>query len=233
MHPKQLALLEEAHGATLAECLRSPVATLNAGHLKAVLVEQLLRGGACVMERGSSASEAKLLRMVDEVVKVERHAVSPARANGGGRPPRPADLRLAAPTKLDLDLFTRSAMASPDRMAARALLDRVDALGAGTSDALLLACDRRGYDALRVKRSAEGEQPSVLATLCAALLPPSAELGTEPASLSPTLNGRAWAVIGAITPMVFGVQRVVVALRPIRRAGPMETIGAGQLDAFN
>jgi hypothetical protein len=231
MHPKQLALLEGVLDAVLAECLRSPVATLNGGHLKAVLVERLLRDGAGVLERGATAREAKLLRLMDEVVKVERVERVERRAVEGLRPQRLADLRVAVPIRLELDLYARSALAGPDRTAGRALLDRLQALAAGASDALLLACDRRGYDALRIVRSGDDAQPPVLASLCAALLPPSTSLATEPVRSAPALNGRPYSVLAAVTPMVFGAQRVAAVVWPVRRPA-LVAAGPLQLDAF-
>jgi hypothetical protein len=229
MHPKQLALVEGALDAIGAECLRSPVATLNAGHLKALLVERLLRDGAAVLERGASAREGKLLRLAGEVVKVERHAI--ARPPRAGRAPRTADLRVLDPIALSLELHARSALAGTDRTLARALGDRMDAVAAGTSDVMLLACERRAWDALRVERPGADGEPPALARMCAALLPPSAELSDERARREPTLGGRAWRVLAAITPMVYGAQRVVAALWPARRPPPPDGAPA-QLDVF-
>jgi hypothetical protein len=231
MHPKQLALLESALDAVAAECLRSPVATLNAGHLKAMLAEHFLRLGAALLERGATASEGRVLRLTDDVVKAERCRVDVG-APRNGRPPRTPDLRLCDPIALSMDLWTRSALAGPDRLAPRALHERLAALAAGTTDVLLLASDRRGYDALRVERSAEGEQPPALARLCAALLPPSASLDDTRTAASPTLNRRPFRSLAVITPMVFGAQRVIVALWPAQRAAP-PTAAAAQLDAFD
>ncbi|HYD51126.1 MAG TPA: hypothetical protein VEA99_00815, partial [Gemmatimonadaceae bacterium] len=95
MHPKQLALIDDAVGVLAAECVRSPVATLNAGHVRAVLVEHLLRGGATIVERGATAAERRLVRLVDDVVQIETDARESRTTRR--RPPRPADLRLCAP----------------------------------------------------------------------------------------------------------------------------------------
>jgi hypothetical protein len=230
MHPKQLALIESALDAVVAECLRSPVATLEAGHLRTLLTEHFLRAGAGVLERGATSAEGRLLRLRDEVVKVERVRLE-RRERTGGRPPRLPDLRLADPIALGLDLWARSTLAAAGRLAPRALHERLDALAAGTSDVLLLACDRRAYDALRVERAAEGGQPPVLARLCAALLPPSATLGDERTSAAPSMARRSWRTLAVMTPMVFGAQRVVVALWPAQRP-VTEASAAPQLDAF-
>ena len=231
MHPKQIALLEGALDAVAAECLRSPVATLNAGHLKAFLVEHFLRAGAGVLERGASGAEGKVLRLAGEVVRVERVPIERKGGANGGRPPRAADLRLCEPIALALDVYARSALASPDRLAPRALLDRLGALEAGSADALILACDRRLWDGMRVERAAEGEEPAELSRLCAALLPPSGNLTDERTRTTPAVNRRPYTVIAAITPMVFGAQRVVAAVwRPQKSAGT--AAAAAQLDAF-
>ena len=229
MHPTQLALIEDAAGAIAAECMRSPVATLNAGHLRAVVAEHLLRAGATIVERGARATERRLVRLVDDVVQIEQDAREARAARG--RPPRPADLRVGAPVVLGIDLWARSVMA-PDRHASARLLERLGALADGHSDLLLVACDRRAYDALRVdRRTADGE-PASLSRLCTALLPPSASLADALSVSAPTLGTRRWGAAAAITPMVFGAQRVVAALWTAKRAGAGADSRA-QLDAFD
>jgi hypothetical protein len=231
MHPKQLALIEGALDAIAGGCVRSAVATLNAGHLKAVLVEHLLRAGAGVVERGASSSEGRLLRMgVDDVVRVERVAVDRPPLPAPGARPRVADLRVIEPVALALELWSRSALVAPDRTGPRALLERFGALAAGSADALVIACDRRAWDALRVERAAEGETPSELSRLCAALLPPSSALGPERTRSEARVGGRGYGLMAVVTPMVFGAQRVVAAVWPGQRRVAVTT--AAQMDAF-
>jgi hypothetical protein len=229
MHPKQLALIEAALGAVADECVRSPVATMSAGHLRAVVAERLLRDGATLVERGASAAERRLVRLVDDVVQVER-ADSP-RAAHRGRLPRSPDLRVVSPVLLGVDLWARGALSPAERLGGRWLHERIAALADGTSDVLLLACDRRAYDALRVARTGADGEPAALPRLCAALLPPSRSLGTEPMLAAPTLGGRRWGARATLTPMVFGAQRIALALWAERRVA-VTCAADPQLDAF-
>jgi hypothetical protein len=228
MHPTQLALIEDAVGAVAAECVRSPVATMNAGHLRAVLAEHLLRAGATIVERGAKAGERRLVRLVDDVVLIE-HDTRDARAVRG-RPRRPADLRIGAPVVLGIELWARSAMA-PDRLAAARLEERLGALADGHADLLLLACDRRAYDTLRVERRGADGEPAALSRLCGTLLPASASLDGSITRAAPTLAARRWGTAASITPMVFGAQRVVLALWATKKA--VAEVAASQLDAFD
>lgn len=229
MLPRQLALVDDAIDAVAAECLRSPVATMHAGHLRAVVAERWLRSGCTVVERGASASERRLVRLVDDVVQVERGSAPPG--PHAGRPPRLPDLRVGAPVVLGLDLWARGATSPADRHLGRQLHDRLDAVAAGTSDLLLLACDRRAWDALRVERTTADGSPAALPRLCASLLPASATLRDERVESAPTLGGRRWRVVAAMTPMVFGAQRVVAALWAARRPSASVRVDV-QLDAF-
>jgi hypothetical protein len=233
MHAKQLALLHAALDAAFAECLRSPVATLNAGHLRAVLVEGLLRSGASILERGARASERRLLRLAEDVVRVERVPAEPRPpgANGGRARYSFADLVIREPAALALGLHARSALGAPDRTASRTLLDRFDALDAGSSDVLLIACDRRQWDGLRLDRRAADGEPAALSRLCATLLPATSALSEEWGETSVRLGGRGWVSRVAVTPMVFGAQRVVGAVWPTRR-GDAVAVAPLQLDAF-
>ena len=230
MDPRQLTLLAGALDAVAAECVRSPVATLNSGHLRAVLVEHFLRSDAALFERGATASDGRLLRMAGEVIRAEPH-VLPPRARGTGRPQRLPDLRLLDPVALGVDVYARGALAPAERDASRLLLDRFASLANGGSHALLLACDRRAWDLLRVERPGADARPTELSRLCAAILPPSASLGAEPAEWSPSLGGRAWGVRAVITPMVFGVQRVAAVVWA-RRVAAVVHEAPPQLDAF-
>jgi len=228
MHPKQLALVHDVVGAMAAECLRSPVATYNAGHLRAVVAAHLLRAGATLVERGATGAERRLVRMVDDVVHVERDGREPSAARG--RPPRVADLRVGAPVVLGIDLWARSVLA-PDRLASPRLHERLTALADGHTDLLLVACDRRAYDGLRVERRGADGEPAALSRLCGTLLPASAALTESPAPFAPTLAGKRWGCVAAMTPMVFGAQRVVLALWAGSRAA--RTDAPAQLDAFD
>ena len=230
MDPRQLTLLAGALDAVAAECVRSPVATLNSGHLRAVLVEHFLRSDAALFERGQSAAEGRLLRMTGEVIRAEPH-VLPARPRAAGRPPRTPDLRLLDPVALGVDVYARGALAPAERDASRTLLDRFSAIASGASHALVLACDRRAWDALRVERPGADARPTELSRLCAAILPPSATLSAEPVETSPSLGGRPWGVRALITPMVFGVQRVAAVVWARRLAAAVRE-APPQLDAF-
>ena len=229
MHPTQHALIESTLLAVADECVRSPVATMSAGHLRAVVAERLLREGATLVERGATSSQRRLVRLVDDVVQVERgEAPSPA---SRARPSRTPDLRIGAPVLLGIDLWARGALSPAERLGGRWLHERIAALGDGTSDVLLLACDRRAYDALRVARTGADGEPAALPRLCAALLPPSASLGAEPTAAAPTLANRRWGTRAVLTPMVFGAQRVALALWAERRVRST-SVAAPQLDAF-
>lgn len=230
MDSRQLTLLAGALDAVAAECVRSPVATLNTGHLRAIVVEHLLRSGAAIFERGATASEGRLLRLAGEVIRAEPH-VLPGRARGAARPPRASDVRVLDPIALGVDLHARGALAPADRDASRQLLDRFSALASGASHALLLAVDRRSWDSLRVERAGADAQPTELSRLCAALLPASASLAAEPCDSTPTLGSRPWSVRAAITPMVFGVQRVAAVVWARKTAAVTEP-APPQLDAF-
>ena len=230
MQPKQVALLERALDLVLAECVRSPVATWHAAHLEALLVEHLLREGAAVLERANAPGEEKLLRMTDEVLRVERCSLDARHRLRPGRGRRAADIRVWEPVPFALDLYARSSAAAADRLASRALRERLLSLG-DSSDALLLACDRRAWDALRIDRSEGEEQPPALARLCALMLPASATLGPERVALQQRVSGRVFHGAACISPMVFGVQRVVAALWPAQRGGEGTSV-APQLDAF-
>lgn len=230
MDPRQLTLIAGALDAVAAECVRSPVATLNSGHLRAIVVEHFLRAGAAIFERGATSSDGRVLRLTGDVIRSEAH-VLPPRGRASGRPPRMPDLRLLDPVALGLDLHARGALAAPDRDASRILLERFASLASGASHALLIACDRRAWDSLRVERPGADARPTELSRLCSALLPASATLDPEPTDSSPTLAGRPWSVRATITPMVFGVQRVVGVVWPRKVICPAEPAGS-QLDAF-
>ena len=247
MRPTQRALLRSTLDAALAACLRSPVATLDGAHLRAVLLAELLQGGCAVLEPTAEPRRGKLLRLVDDVVRVERLPL-PTRPGvaGSRRAPRPPDLRVWAPERLDLEVHARGTLAAPPAGGGRALLERLGRLASRTTDALLLACDRRSYDALRraagvvrpgppTDSVAAGREPSALGALCAAVLPPSCALTDELAEHEADVGrGQRYVAVGAVTPMVFGVQRVVVGL--CLRGGAARSLDAAepvaQLDAF-
>ncbi|HEY0969724.1 MAG TPA: hypothetical protein VGE02_01975 [Gemmatimonadales bacterium] len=234
-------LLEQLLDVVHAECVRSPAATTDAVHLRAVLFDRLLADGHGILEPSSEARVGRLLRLVDDVVRVERVPVPP-RARSGGRPVRPADLRVWTPGRLDLELHARGTFRAPATSDTRALHHRLARLAAGVSDALVLACDRRSYDALRRGPGAALEDGDVrvprpdLAALAAAVLPPSSTLAQSFGEGEVELGrSRRWAVRGAVTPMVFGVQRVVLALRPSSAGRAVAAVAATapvQLDAF-
>lgn len=242
MLPPQLSLLELLLDVVHAECLRSPAATSDGVHLRAVLFDRLLADGHGILEPSSEARVGRLLRLEDDVVRVER-VPAPPRARSGGRPVRLPDLRIWTPDRLDLELHARGTFRAPATSTTRALHDRLARLAAGASDALLLACDRRSYDALRRGPGApsgdgdgRGDTRSDLAALAAALLPPSTALAQQFGEAQVELGrSQRWTVRGAVTPMVFGVQRVVLALalRTTSR-GAAATTGAApaQLDVF-
>lgn len=237
-------LLEQLLDIVHAECVRSPAATVDAVHLRAVLLDRLLADGHGVLEPSTEARVGRLLRLVDDVVRVERVPVPPRRTAGGGRPMRAADMRIWTPERLDLELYARGTFRAPATSGTRALHERLARLAAGASDALLLACDRRSYDALRRGPGLTADEvdprtpSSDLAALAAAVLPPSSSLSPSFGEGESELGrGQRWTTLGAVTPMVFGVQRVVLVLR-LRAAGRGTAAGAGagavpvQLDAF-
>lgn len=249
MRPSQLALLHSVLDAALAACLAGPVATLESAHLRALLLERLLRDGGAVLEPSGEPGRGRLLRLVDDVVRVERAPLPPRPpAAGSSRPPRPPDLRLVDPERLDLEVHARSTLAQPPDGAGRALLERLGRVAARTTDALILACDRRSYDALRRAAAAGAPAPApsgapvprrrtdppVLGALCAAVLPPSAALAADFGDHEADVGaGQLFVASGAVTPMVFGVQRVVVAVRLRAGAGRAAVErGEAQLDAF-
>lgn len=204
----------------LGECLRSPVATVGAEHLRAVLVERLLAEGAAILEPGPRAGEGRLVTLRDDIVRRERVTVPPT-TDAAERRARHPDLRVQAPERLALDLHVRGALSRPARDGGRALLERLERLTSGATDALLVACDRRSYDALRRDPSTASLPPreARLAALCAVILPPSVALADAPMPMvSQVRGGRTYVATAAVTPMVFGVQRVV-ALLQLRAAG--------------
>src|SRR5690554_5423953 len=95
------------------ECVRSPAATVDGGHLRGVLLDRVLRAGHGVVEPTAEARMGRLLRLDDDVMRVERVALSARRATAGGRPARPPDLRLWTPERLDVDLFARGTFWAP------------------------------------------------------------------------------------------------------------------------
>lgn len=238
----QLILLEQLLQAATTECVHSPTATWSAQHLKATLVRALLTGGCAVLEPGARPREGKLLRLVDDVVRVERAALPERRVAGGGRRPvRAPDLRVWEPERLDVELVARGTFAPAARDLGRAVLDRFGRLASRATDALVLVCDRRSYDALRrgsgsADGAAEGCEPRALAALCAAVLPPSGALSAAGlASFDADVGGgRVYAGRARVTPMVFGVQRVVAAVWLASGATTALDCGGelAQLDAF-
>ena len=230
MDLRQLTLLAGALDAVAAECVRSPVATLNDGHLRAVLVEHFLRADAAIFERGATSCEGRLVRLSGDVIRADPHVLPPRPARAG-RPARAPDLRLLDPVALGLDVHARGALAAAERDASRSLLDRFAALASGATHALALACDRRAWDALRVQRPGAGGGPTELSRLCGALLPATATLAAEPAESSPSIGGRPWGVRALITPTVFGVQRVAAVVW-CRRTARIAPEAPRQLDAF-
>ena len=236
MRPTQRALLQSTLDLALATCLRSPVATADGAHLRAVLLGELLGAGCAVLEPAAEPRRAKLLRLVDDVVRVER--VPLPSAPPGGRRPRPPDLRLWHPERLDVEVHARGAFALPPAGSGRRLHERLARLAARATDVVLLACDRRSYDVLRRPPGAQGADAgghTPLSALCAAVLPPSCALTADfQETESDVGRGQRWLAIGAVTPMVFGVQRVVVALT-LRAGGPRSLDAEpapAQLDAF-
>ena len=217
--------------AVAAECVRSPVVTWSAAHLEAIVAEQLLRAGAALLERGNTAAEEKLVRLTEQVLKVERVSLEPRHRFRAGRGRRVADLRVLDPVHLAVDLWARSSAAASDRLGGRALRERLAALVDGHVDALVLACDRRVWDALRVERPGADGEPSEVSRLCALLLPPSSALADDASESTPRLGGRGYRVNARVTPMVFGVQRVVAAVWPSMRPAELP-IEIPQLDAF-
>lgn len=245
MRPTQRALLQSTLDAALEACLRSPVATLDGAHLRAVLLGALLERGCAVLEPAAAPRRGKLLRLVEEVVRVERVPLPPRPgAATGRRAPRPPDLRVWQPERLDLEVHARGTFAVPAPGAGRALLERLGRLASRATDAVVLACDRRSYDALRRpvagRATAPAHEdaappPSPLAALCGAVLPPSCSLGSGFEEHEADVGrGRVYVAVGAVTPMVFGVQRVVVglAMRGAAARSPDEEAAAAQLDAF-
>lgn len=236
MRPTQRALLQTTLDLALATCLRSPVATADGAHLRAVLLGELLGAGCALLEPAAESRRAKLLRLADDVVRVERVPLPPGPP--GRRRPRPPDLRLWHPERLDVEVHARGAFALPPAGAGRLLHERLARLAARATDVVLLACDRRSYDVLRRPPAGRGEGEgghTPLSALCAAVLPPSCTLAADFEEAECDVGrGQRWLSIGAVTPMVFGVQRVVVALT--LRAGTPRPLdaepAAAQLDAF-
>ena len=96
MRPTQRALLQTTLDLALATCLRSPVATADGAHLRAVLLGELLGAGCALLEPAAEPRRAKLLRLVDDVVRVERVPLPPGwggwlRARAAGEEPDPDD----------------------------------------------------------------------------------------------------------------------------------------------
>lgn len=241
MDASQVALLDELLGIAYDACVRSPAATASAAHLKAVLFDAMLGRGGAIVEPASRAGFARVLRLVDDVVRIERVAV-PRSSGAPERPSRPADLQLHAPARLRVELHARGGLMTPPREAPRLLHERLQRLTTGQADALVLVCDRRSYDGIRRgPRSTAGDDapapsaPSAAhARLWRAILPASASLVSELAPHETAVAGGArFIVMAAVTPMVFGVQRIVagVRIRGVRR-GPGERAAEVQLDAF-
>ena len=219
MQPSQLALVEQLLHLAAAECVQSPTATWGAQHLKATLVRELLRDGCAVLEPTARPREGKLLRLEGDVVRTVRQALPDRRPAGAGRRPvRAPDLRLWEPERLDVELVARGTFAPAARDLGRAMLERFARLASRGTDVLLLACDRRSYDALR--QGGAGEEPApgsceprALAALCAAVLPESRDLSAGTATFESDLGaGVHYAGRARVTPMVFGVQRVIAAV---------------------
>ncbi|HEU4628968.1 MAG TPA: hypothetical protein VFS08_04460 [Gemmatimonadaceae bacterium] len=256
MRSTQLTLLRTVLHAAQAACEHGAAATLDSAHLRALLFERLLEGGCTLLEPMGEPGQGRLLRLDDAVVRTERVAL-PVPGGGRRRAPRPPDLRIWAPERLELDVHARGTFARPGREAGAVLLQRLARLGRRESDALLLACDRRSYDRLRwfpgraavatddaqgglARRRREsvrsdGDEPSALRALCAAVLPPSASLGAEPTEHAVEVGrGTVYEARAVVTPMVFGVQRVVAALwlRGGARSRSELDTEALQLDAF-
>lgn len=253
MRPTQLALLHDVLHAAQAACERGAAATLDSAHLRALLFERLLEDGCTLLEPTAEPGQGRLLRLDEAVVRTERVAL-PAAGEGRGRAARPPDLRVWAPERLGIDVHARGTFARPGRDAGAALLHRVARLARRESDVLLLACDRRSYDRLRWLRGADapaegasarrgrgkapgadGDDGAALRALCAAVLPPSAALGAELSEHEVDVGrGMVYVAQAAVTPMVFGVQRVVAGLW--LRAGAKQRASSGllelQLDAF-
>ena len=78
MRPTQLALLQSVLDAAVAACLGGVAATLESAHLRALLLERLLGEGCAILEPAAEPGRGRLLRLTDEVVRVERTAL-PAR----------------------------------------------------------------------------------------------------------------------------------------------------------
>jgi hypothetical protein len=255
MRPTQLALLHSVVRAAQAACEHAAAATLDAAHLRGLLFERMLEDGCTLLESTGEPGQGRLLRLDDAVVRVERIAL-PGVGDGRTRVARPPDLRLWTPERLGVDVHARGSFVRPGRDAGAALLHRLARLARRESDVLLLACDRRSYDRLRwlpsardgdlaagvpvrrgrpTVREGDAEDAAALRALCAAVLPSSAALHGEPAEHEAEVGrGMTYVAHAAVTPMVFGVQRVVVGLwlRGGARARVAGDAAELQLDAF-
>ena len=219
------ALLRPVLDAAYAECVGSPVATLGDDHLRAVLAAALLRAGHSLLEPTARPGHGRLLRLVDDVVRVESHPL-----------PRATDaaLRVRGTDRLDLGVHARGVFGSA-RARGVPLAARLARLASGRMDAVVLACDRRSYEALRRVHGATADAPAAVTVLCRDVLPSWERLTPDFAVHETLAAGRSWAMLAATTPMVFGVQRVVAGVwvrPPARRQRPASAGDAEQLDAF-
>ncbi|HEX3158635.1 MAG TPA: hypothetical protein VHQ45_08960 [Gemmatimonadaceae bacterium] len=222
------ALLRPVLDAAHAECVGSPVATLGDDHLRAVLAAAMLRAGHSLLEPAARPGQGRLLRLVDDVVRVESHPLPRAAAD--------AALRVRGTERLDVAVHARGVFGGP-RGRGAPLAVRLARLASGRMDAVVLACDRRSYEALRRTHAAAAGAPAAVTVLCRDVLPAWDQLTPEFSVHETLAAGRSWAVLAATTPMVFGVQRVVAGVwvrPPARRRGSATTAAghAEQLDAF-
>jgi len=110
------------------ECQSNLLATLNEMHLKVVALNALLTAGFVVLE-GSSRNRAKALRLVDGRLDVTSQTRSPLMAQSGEATSFSADIRVADPASLVIELKARSIHGTQDAIGSETILKDLERVG--------------------------------------------------------------------------------------------------------
>lgn len=211
MEIPQLTAFRAVLQAIFAECARSPVATMMENHLKVVVLETLLPMGYGFLEGSSRKGVGKVLRLRDGLVKIEVCDRPTMNADPDSECARNSpDIRIWDPCRLIIELQARCCYGTQDTLFSKNLADDFSRVRRKDADAFILACDRPIYDALRgIKKDNRGRK-ALYSEVFERLLPDSELLSNRFADALTRSYDGCYMVLGARTPPVFGMQRVVI-----------------------
>ena len=197
--------------AVLRACVRHRFATLSEMYLKVVSLSDLLDAGYSVIE-GSSHNRVKVMRLEGGLVSL---TIEPRVALEGPDGPmrgKSADIRVAPPAGLVVELKARSVHGTQDAVGSNTILKDLGRVGKRTVDLFVLAADRSLYDGLRGYRADPRGRKARAPELFYHTFPASEALSDQlPIEPIETLGGTYHAV-GARVAGEGGTERVVLGL---------------------